>query len=149
MDPCFDCVFSFFRLLQLQCYHLALFHHYCFCYSLLCQSGFRLLLLQNGTKAILISHLTIYTDAISGKHFLNFLNRLCRTIYRRVMSRSIFQLVTPQIEFNSISNMGCQKIKVFRSLRYSSYIMCLSSTLRSLIQGEALIKGQAGIFLQI
>ena len=26
------------------------------------------------------------------------------------------------IEINSISNMGCQKIKVVRSLRYSSYL---------------------------
>ena len=26
------------------------------------------------------------------------------------------------IEFNSISNIGCQKIKVVRSLRYSGYL---------------------------
>ena len=26
------------------------------------------------------------------------------------------------IEINSISNMGCQKLKVVRSLRYSSYL---------------------------
>ena len=71
MDPCFDCVFSFFRPHQLQCYHLALFHHYCFCYSLLCQSGFRLLLLQNGTKAILISHLTFHTGATSQKNLFS------------------------------------------------------------------------------
>ena len=27
------------------------------------------------------------------------------------------------IELNSISNMGCQKIKVVRSLRYSGYLL--------------------------
>ena len=44
--------------------------------------------------------------------------------YRIVASRSTSRLVIYpmlQIKFNSISNMGRQKIKIVRSLRYSGY----------------------------
>ena len=41
--------------------------------------------------------------------------------YRIVASRSMSQIVTPHVTNWIISNMGCQKIKVVRSVRYSGY----------------------------
>ena len=50
--------------------------------------------------------------------------RLGFNIYHIVASRSTSWLVTPHITNwdNSISNMGCQKIKVVQSLRYPGYL---------------------------
>ena len=40
------------------------------------------------------------------------------------------------IELNSISNMGCQKIKVARSLRYSGYLTHIDMYLRDLCNNK-------------
>ena len=44
---------------------------------------------------------------------VSYTNDSCETKYRIVASRSTSRLVTPHVT-NSISNMGCQKIKVVR-----------------------------------